>query len=339
MSFITQCPACETQFKVTPDQLKMSEGWVRCGHCQHVFDASLNLQPWWPEPEEPAQAPPPPAEQDLPDTWSEPEPTVSAEQPHDAVQEPRFDIDSPVQEATTNLTEPSFTEDARPQEPLAPQDRQDPAPLQAADDGMRPTESETESDVRQEPSLASDGPAPMAADTQPVPSFIQRAMEKAYWHRTSVRLALYLIIAVLLLVLGVQWFYRHKDDWAANQPQLRPVLQATCAVLRCQIEVPRKLSEVVIDSSSFVRGQTNRFDFQLMLRNRAEVEVAMPTLELTLTDIENQVIARRVIPPTEWPDQPTSMGPQATWALQLELLLDVPPTQIVTGYQAELFYP
>ena len=33
MSLITGCPACGTMFKVVPDQLKISDGWVRCGHC------------------------------------------------------------------------------------------------------------------------------------------------------------------------------------------------------------------------------------------------------------------------------------------------------------------
>src|SRR5438128_3953502 len=43
MSLITSCPACGTMFRVVPDQLKISEGWVRCGHCSEVFDASVNL--------------------------------------------------------------------------------------------------------------------------------------------------------------------------------------------------------------------------------------------------------------------------------------------------------
>ena len=44
MSLITRCPACGTMFKVVPDQLKISEGWVRCGHCSEIFDASAHLQ-------------------------------------------------------------------------------------------------------------------------------------------------------------------------------------------------------------------------------------------------------------------------------------------------------
>ena len=45
MSLITRCPACQTLFKVVPDQLRISEGWVRCGQCDEVFDASIHLLP------------------------------------------------------------------------------------------------------------------------------------------------------------------------------------------------------------------------------------------------------------------------------------------------------
>ncbi|MBA4265435.1 MAG: hypothetical protein C0453_10160, partial [Comamonadaceae bacterium] len=35
-------------FRVVPDQLKISDGWVRCGHCADVFDATLHLETWVP---------------------------------------------------------------------------------------------------------------------------------------------------------------------------------------------------------------------------------------------------------------------------------------------------
>ncbi|MEO7953600.1 MAG: zinc-ribbon domain-containing protein, partial [Polaromonas sp.] len=44
MSLITRCPACGTMFKVVADQLKIAQGWVRCGQCGEVFDASGQLQ-------------------------------------------------------------------------------------------------------------------------------------------------------------------------------------------------------------------------------------------------------------------------------------------------------
>ncbi len=55
MSLVTRCPSCATTFKVVRDQLRISDGWVRCGRCSNVFDATLDLQ------ESPDAAPPSPA--------------------------------------------------------------------------------------------------------------------------------------------------------------------------------------------------------------------------------------------------------------------------------------
>ena len=36
----TRCPGCKTVFRVTPAQLALRNGQVRCGHCRAVFDAN-----------------------------------------------------------------------------------------------------------------------------------------------------------------------------------------------------------------------------------------------------------------------------------------------------------
>jgi len=43
MSLATRCTHCGTIFKVVQDQLKVSEGWVRCGRCNEVFNALPTL--------------------------------------------------------------------------------------------------------------------------------------------------------------------------------------------------------------------------------------------------------------------------------------------------------
>lgn len=43
MSSITNCPACQTQFIVTEDQLQQHNGKVRCGNCLNVFDATQHI--------------------------------------------------------------------------------------------------------------------------------------------------------------------------------------------------------------------------------------------------------------------------------------------------------
>ena len=43
MSLATRCIHCGTIFKIVEDQLKVSEGWVRCGRCHEVFNALPTL--------------------------------------------------------------------------------------------------------------------------------------------------------------------------------------------------------------------------------------------------------------------------------------------------------
>src|SRR3954470_11377709 len=43
MSLATRCTSCGTVFRVVQDQLKVSEGWVRCGRCNAVFNAIEGL--------------------------------------------------------------------------------------------------------------------------------------------------------------------------------------------------------------------------------------------------------------------------------------------------------
>ena len=43
MSLATSCTACGTVFRVVQDQLKVSEGWVRCGKCGEIFSALEGL--------------------------------------------------------------------------------------------------------------------------------------------------------------------------------------------------------------------------------------------------------------------------------------------------------
>ena len=43
MSLATRCGTCGTTFRVVQDQLRISEGWVRCGRCDAVFNALDSL--------------------------------------------------------------------------------------------------------------------------------------------------------------------------------------------------------------------------------------------------------------------------------------------------------
>jgi len=81
MALATQCPYCQTRFRVASDQLKLRGGIVRCGACQRIFDGSahlIDLDAPKPAavPEVPAPAPSPAAEEAAPaDTAPAPAPS------------------------------------------------------------------------------------------------------------------------------------------------------------------------------------------------------------------------------------------------------------------------
>ncbi|MBI3571443.1 MAG: zinc-ribbon domain-containing protein [Gammaproteobacteria bacterium] len=54
----TQCPACLTTFKVTPAQLEVHGGMVRCGICSAIFHAEQRLLQVKPKPEQAEAIPP-----------------------------------------------------------------------------------------------------------------------------------------------------------------------------------------------------------------------------------------------------------------------------------------
>src|SRR5450830_1724333 len=60
-SFVTQCPHCQTRFRVSHAQLNVARGVVRCGSCLQVFNAARQLleqraHAHAPKPEQPATA-------------------------------------------------------------------------------------------------------------------------------------------------------------------------------------------------------------------------------------------------------------------------------------------
>lgn len=93
MSQVTRCPSCGTRFKVVADQLRISQGWVRCGMCQSVFDASQDLQSVPDELLQPeaADAPQKPAEQEVRQTEAG-EQQMPAWPQQDVADVPGFDV-------------------------------------------------------------------------------------------------------------------------------------------------------------------------------------------------------------------------------------------------------
>jgi predicted Zn finger-like uncharacterized protein len=197
---ITRCPQCETAFKVSPQQLGLAKGWVRCGRCSHVFEAALYFE-----------MPP----------------------------------DMPV------------------------------SPLMW----------------------------PMGA-------------------------------GALILALLVQFVLVQRNWLASEEPALRPMFSALCA---CEVTWPREPEAVLIESSSFTENPLGGYTVQLRLKNTQHHPVAMPALELSLTDLQDQVLVRRVFTAQELSSKDHVPALRAV-RLTLNFDLDDKVSKRITGFRAFVFY-
>lgn len=325
MSLITRCPACGTMFKVVPDQLRISEGWVRCGHCAEVFDASSHMQGEGAVPAvQPPVAPQAPAAAPLPES-----PVLARDVTPQAWAAP----ESPLP------PEPAFQPDPEPEpEPESP-------PPAAADfrvEPLMPPEPSAQASYLDAVDELSRGVAPPADDEPALEdvSFVRQARRKAFWRRPLVRATLGLAASLLLVALALQMAVQERDRLAAAQPALKPLLQQLCAPLQCTVGPPRQIEAVVIDGSTFskLRGDAYRLNFTL--RNQAASDIAMPAIELTLTDGQDQPVVRRVITPAEMGAPPSgTLAAGADWIGNFAMSVAGNGTGRIAGYRVLAFYP
>ena len=168
------------------------------------------------------------------------------------------------------------------------------------------------------------------------PSFVRRAERAERWRQPRVRAAL--AAATLLGVLGIagQIAYEYRDLAAARFPQSRPVLEQACVLLGCRVEAARAIDALALESSGLVRVENSSvYKLSVALRNRAGIEVALPALDLALTDTQGRRIARKVLYAADLGATSTTLGAGGELTLQATL----PDSEPLAGYTIDLFYP
>lgn len=351
MSQITRCPSCATQFKVVADQLRISEGWVRCGQCQHVFDARQSLQPA-PAPEEPPHAlattadqavqpspgPVTPRAESVRGTIDPPtmvETVPSGYELPAAVSDDEDDTMAPAAPlaAATAAPSPSGTME-RPDEGLPGADPW-PEPAPWLDAAVEETPALVPPSV--ELAGAEENAAALALP-EAEPAFVRAARRKAFWQRRDVRVALGLGSGALLLTLMAQVVLQERNALAAWQPSLRPALQGLCALAGCTLTAHQDINQIVIASSAFTRTALSvGYTFSLTVENQSDTELAMPAVELTLTDLQDRPVLRRVLLPAEL-QAPSTLAAKAAWSASIPLAVSAEQSRIA-GYRALVFYP
>jgi len=168
---------------------------------------------------------------------------------------------------------------------------------------------------------------------------MRQGRRRAFWRSPGVRALLSLVALLLSAVLAAQWALQERDRLAASHPAWQPLLLGLCQPLGCSIGAVRDLQSVVIDSSTLTRRIGDFYSFDLVLKNNAAIPLAMPALELSLTDTADAVISRRVFLPEELPGVPPMLPATSTVPVSLRLSLSVGGDLPMAGYRALVFYP
>ena len=181
-------------------------------------------------------------------------------------------------------------------------------------------------------------PDDLDVETQFLPGFVREARRKAWWQKPAVRVAMGAAVVVLPVALAVQVALHERNALIAWQPGMRPAMEFMCTALQCELGPRQQIASMVVSGSSFSKGDNDRsYVLGLSIQNQARTPVGTPALELTLTDTQDQVIARRVVTAKEL-GAPPEIAAGAEWSGSIPLQTDGLNLQ-VAGYRVLLFYP
>lgn len=317
MSLITHCPACGTTFKVVRDQLKISEGWVRCGHCTEVFDSTPSLHEF--DLEAVVASPDP--------VWSEPESAHAFDEP--LVRAP-VELDIGLDELAP-LHDDSL-------EGVAEVNVEVEAEAVPAGDGPDVVTQPEPEPVFTEPAT------PETAQAQDF-SFIAKTSASSPWQKPLVRVGLGVSALLLLLSGTLQVMVHERDRIATVEPRSRYALLSLCGLLHCQVRPLRRIEAITVDSSSFNKQRGDTYLLSFVVKNMGNVDVARPAIELTLTDAQDAPLVRRVLLPDELMAKSSVLAAGAEWpgaygvAVTGSVLGSTGFAKSVAGYRVLAFYP
>lgn len=147
---------------------------------------------------------------------------------------------------------------------------------------------------------------------------------------------------LFLLILAGQGAYQFRTGLATVLPGTRPTLESLCEYFSCTVALPQRVEYLNIESSDLKAdpGRPGVILLSATLRNNAPFPQGFPALELTLTDTQDQPVARRVFVPADYLGRNASPGrgiePNRAVDIRMALgITDLP----AAGYRLYLFYP
>jgi len=171
------------------------------------------------------------------------------------------------------------------------------------------------------------------------PEFVRRGRQRERSGK-AMRIAMALGSVLLLLVLAAQLLRTFSSALAARYPDMRPSLVTVCATLDCRVELPARIDQLVIDTGELTTLGGNAYTFSTQLRNQGDSVQAWPSIELTLSDVDDKPLVRRVFGPRDYlpagPLLKAGFAAHAEQPIKLHFRVEEPA---LSGYHIAVFYP
>ncbi len=344
MTIITTCPHCKTTFNVADAILNKYKGLVRCASCSNVFNAIEN--------EIKKNIQNSPSLDALNNQKVNQENTV----PNNLVAE--------VKTQASNLKPASVsanTESVNIKQQILPQIKSIPSNIEEQKDHK----NEKSSSIMQSSMPVSISIFEIIKDKFSFLNFRKNKHEETEdntprtligntnlnkrlnsWGYSQKKRPLFIIGNIILaFALFIQLIYWQKDNIANSMPSLSPALKIIAKIFGGQL-APLKLKDNPVVSFSDMQKDlsinANRYILNVGLQNRYAGEAAMPSLEISLFDLNEQIITRRVfhpqvfLKPADW-KRLEKYGLRANEELPIKLRFET--NQAISSFKVVVFYP
>lgn len=148
---------------------------------------------------------------------------------------------------------------------------------------------------------------------------------------------------VLAIAAAAQVVYLARSQLAGHFPMLRPALEAVCAPLGCEVPPWRDIDALRIETSQLQREDEGGDTYLLAvtLRNLGRASTALPAIELIMTDLQDQLLLRRVLQPEDYlePSQKAFAAQGLRAGMELPVRVRFRTQQAPANYRVLIFYP
>ncbi|ALE55931.1 DUF3426 domain-containing protein [Paraburkholderia sp. RL17-368-BIF-A] len=146
-------------------------------------------------------------------------------------------------------------------------------------------------------------------------------------------------LLVIALLAQLAWWQR--ETVLVYMPRSQALYTKVCAQLGCQVTAPHDIDGLQVEPSDLrqVDGP-HKLELRMPLRNRFNVALAYPAIELTLLDDQNNIALRRVLFPQDYvaPGTPIAAGLPPHMTQTMIVRLDT-GNAVASNFRVQIFYP